>query len=273
MGEQPGYFAGPHGTPLFGAYHAPERAEGVPVLMAPALFEERKSAYAALAGLARKLASQGHPVLRFDYRGSGESGGASAGRRWRDLAADLAAAKEHLARWTGARAVALAGLRLGATLALSEAARLEAATVVALAPVAKGAAEVRLWRLRSKARAELTGNTQPAFGATVPPASNVLDLDGFEVAPEFLEDVAGLDLLAAPPRLTCPALILQVSHRQTPSPDYQRLAKTLGPLARLECLRLEPFWNRLDDVDTGALEERIGWFLGTARASSERVSG
>jgi predicted alpha/beta hydrolase len=102
---QLGYINAPDGVPLYvayraapeGAFQAPERSQAI--VIAPPLFEERKSSYAPLRRLARLLADAGHAVLRFDYRGSGESGGSAqrsgsvAGRRWQDLAEDLATAR------------------------------------------------------------------------------------------------------------------------------------------------------------------------------------
>jgi pimeloyl-ACP methyl ester carboxylesterase len=277
MSETPGFFPARDGTPLYGVYHAPAGAPRVAVLIAPGLLEERKSAYAALAGLARDLAGAGHPVLRFDFRGSGESGGEEGRRRWTHLAEDLVSAREALLRLSGRSAAALAGLRLGATLVLQEAARLAPSAVVALAPVLKGSTEVRLWRVRSKMRAELTGSPAPdgapvaqavsLRGAAQPdrlrcfPPGAALDLDGFTVAPEFLDDVARLDLTAHLAPLPAPALIVQVSHRETPMPEHERLVAALGPKAQLACVRLEPFWDRVDEVDAGGLYESVRRFL------------
>jgi hypothetical protein len=278
------------------------------VLIAPPLFEERKSAYAALNGLARVLCAAGHPALRFDYRGSGESGGEPGARRWRHLAEDLAAARDALAQWSGRADVALLGVRLGATLALQEALGPKApAALVLIAPVLKGAAEVRLWRLRSKVRAELTADAASPAGAihsadaetrrtnlsrevVLPPLAGgrrtgvtpvlptpapglgvsaagpdgkTLDLDGFEVPAEFLDEIAGLDLLSGTAAVTCPTLVVQVSHRASPAPESERLMGLLGPHARLACLRLEPFWDRVDQVDTAPLQAEVLAFAAT----------
>lgn len=263
MPETPGYFAASDSTPLYGVYHAPESASKVPVLVAPSLFEERKSAYAALASLARALAAAGHPVLRFDYRGSGESGGEPGARRWPDLAADLAAARNALREMSGKEAVALLGLRLGATLCLVEGAKLNAKAVVALAPVIKGAAQARLWRLRSKIRAELTEATDAKDAprpSSLAPRPDVLDFDGLAVAPGFFDDVAALDLSTAP-ALAMPSLLVQISHRTEAAPESEQLAKALGAPSKLAALRLEPFWDRVDDVNTKDLEQTVLEFL------------
>ena len=155
--EQPGYFKALDGSPLYGVYHAPgqKNDRALPVVICPSLFEERKSAYAPLRRLALRLSAAGHAVMRFDYRGSGESGGAGASRRWQHLREDVAVARKTLAKLAGKRDSVLLGLRLGATLALQETQRVGGEAVIALAPVARGAAQVRLWKMRSKIRAEL----------------------------------------------------------------------------------------------------------------------
>lgn len=266
MMETPGYFRSSDGTPLYGVFHAPGTSAPIQaknsktaVLVAPPLFEERKSAYAALAGLARTLAGAGFPVLRFDYRGSGESGGDPGARRWDDLAADLAAAGKTLAELSGHAGLALTGLRLGATLGILEADRLEAKILVALAPVTKGAAQARAWRMRSKIRAELSalGQTDPdAHAAAVAQAqapAAVFDLDGFSVSKAFLADLEAIDLLHNPAALECPALLVQISHRTEPAADSRELAGKLGARCELACLRMEPFWDRVDEVDPNPL--------------------
>lgn len=280
-GEKFGYLTARDGVPLYAAYHGATQGDGgavyhapgggqsgAPVLMCPPLFEERKSAYGALRKLALKLAAAGHAVLRFDYRGSGESGGDSATRRWAHLAEDLATVREALARMSGGRDVVLLGLRLGATLALQEAARANATAVVALAPIIAGSAQVRQWRMRSKIRAELTdGGTGVGITGVSPvspgqDAHATLDFDGYEVHPGFFDDVAAIGLLKAA-SLACPALVVQISHRTDASSESAQLVSALGAKAKLECLRLEPFWEKLDDVDTTPVEDVVlNWVSG-----------
>jgi len=257
--ERLGYIQARDGSPLHAAYHAPAQAQAsCPVLICPPLFEERKSAYAALRKLCLRLAAAGRASMRFDYRGSGESGGRSATRRWAHLAEDVAAAREALARLSGREDVVLLGLRLGATLALQEAVGAGVKVVVALAPILSGAGQVRQWKMRSRIRAELTdSNTGVSPVQHGQDACGTLDFDGYEVHPGFFDDVAALDLLKAPPALHGPALIVQISHRSGPSPESQQFVAALGGKAEWECLRLEPFWDKLDDVDTGPLEDIV----------------
>ena len=259
--EQLGYVKALDGSPLYAAYHAAAEVSGThsrffPVVIAPPLFEERKSAYAPLRRLAVKLAAAGHACLRFDYRGSGESGGDPAKRRWQHLAEDLSVARKTLARLSGKRDSVLLGLRTGATLALQETIRAGGEGVIALAPVIKGAGQVRLWKMRSKIRAELTSEGAKADKGSAA-TDGVLDFDGFEVNPAFFDDVAAIDLVKDLGRLSCPGLVIQLSHREDAAPESTQLLETLGSRAKLQCLRMEPFWDKLDDVDTGPLDAKV----------------
>lgn len=288
MPETPGFFPTGDGTPLYGVYHAPEArasrppgaaetaavpARGHPartetaslqgaVVIAPPLFEERKSAYGALAQLARGLAAAGFGVFRFDYRGSGESGGDPGERRWQHLAEDLNVACAAARRLSGCDRLTLTGVRLSATLILTEAARLKPERVVAIAPILKGATEVRLWRLRSKMRSELGGEASPTSEKT---AEGVVDLDGFPVHSGFFGDLQKVDLSAAAP-IECPVLLVQVSHRETPLPDYERLVSVLGPKVALACIKALPFWERVENAEIGEMLQRVAEFV------EERVS-
>jgi len=260
---QLGYIRSLDGSPIYAAYHASEGASAkLPVVICPPLFEERKSSYAALRNLAATLAGAGHPVMRFDYRGSGESGGVAATRRLQHLAEDVAVARKTLARLSGKRDAALLGLRMGATLVLQETLRAGGEAVVALAPIVKGAAQVRMWRMRSKIRAELTtaqsGSTKSSDS---PKESQILDFDGFDVHPLFFDDIAAIDLAKDLGRLSCPGLVMQLSHRSDATPESIELLKTLDSRARLQCLRMESFWDKLDDVETAAMNAAVIAFL------------
>ena len=258
--EQLGYIKAFDGSPLYAAYHpaapAGPDSRALPVLIIPPLFEERKSAYAALRRLAIRLSENGHAVMRFDYRGSGESGGESRTRRWEHMAQDVATARKTLARLAGKRDAALLGLRLGATLALQETIRAGGEAVVALAPVIKGAAQVRLWKMRSKIRAELTApGGEKIKNAGLAP--EILDFDGFEVSQLFFNDAASIDLVRDLSALSCSGLNVQISHRSDAAAETTELINMLGRRAKLEVMRMDPFWDKLDDVDTRPLEDSV----------------
>ncbi len=139
----PLYF-GPAGE-LFGVYHAPDaapRRAGAIVLCYPGGHEYLR-VQRSFRNAAASLARLGFPVFRFDYSNTGDSAGDGASADlacWRrDLGAAIAEAK----RLSGSTRVALAGLRLGASLAWMEASsRDDVDAVVAWDPIIDGAAYV-----------------------------------------------------------------------------------------------------------------------------------
>jgi len=115
---QPKFFGNPA---LFGTYHPPTQSPNQSaraVLLCPPIGHEHTRAHRAVRTLARGLARAGQHVLRFDYRGMGESwgypvdGGVEA---WCD---DIVIALEELASLSGTRRVVLVGVRVGALLAV-----------------------------------------------------------------------------------------------------------------------------------------------------------
>ncbi|MBS0388425.1 MAG: alpha/beta fold hydrolase [Proteobacteria bacterium] len=113
------YFFGDPKRPLYATYHAPRPSAALDaaVLLCPSIAHEHAASRAALSALARRLAADGRHVLGFDYTGVGESAG-EIGRgqflRWlRDI--DLAIAE--LSALSGARALTVVGVSVGALLA------------------------------------------------------------------------------------------------------------------------------------------------------------
>jgi hypothetical protein len=115
------FYFGPQRS-LYGVLHSDGRPPGgTAALICAPVGQEHVRTHFVLTRLARGLASQGVPTLRFDYYGCwdslGESGDATIGR-WQQ---DVAAAHAELRRRTGAERVVGVGARLGATLLLGQA--------------------------------------------------------------------------------------------------------------------------------------------------------
>lgn len=123
-------FENPAGLALQGILHRPERADAntPAVVWLSAGQKVRQGAWRMNVVMARRLAAQGIPVLRFDYHGMGDSEGERHHGQFvmdfygfvqtggfRD---DVVAAVEFLLREVGARPVVLAGLCGGAASAL-----------------------------------------------------------------------------------------------------------------------------------------------------------
>ncbi|MBC7533947.1 MAG: alpha/beta fold hydrolase [Oligoflexus sp.] len=106
---------------IFALYHPAqtERDSSEAVLVCPpAPFEMRRS-HRAQRNLARNLANKGFHVLRFDYRGTGDSTGDFQTWSLAAWQADIKVAAEYLMNQYGIQRLSVVGTRLGATLALN----------------------------------------------------------------------------------------------------------------------------------------------------------
>ena len=257
--ETPGFFHASDGTPLYGVWHT---ATGTPrdsVVLTPALLDERRTASAAWVSLARHLAAHGFPVLRFEFRGEGESLGDGSRRLWTDLNQDLLAAGQFASRSAPSKKVHLVALRLGASAAWQTVHTQSApdsfswASLLAIAPVVKGAAQERLWRLRTKIRKEMGG--QQNFGLASSNAEE-LDFDGLPIHAQFMEAVKTFDLTKIKPAGSR-THVIQISFKEDLSAETQALVQAGTPNVTAQGLKLEPFWDRLEVIDTKALNEAV----------------
>ena len=102
------------GEILIGILHRPERPRARGVVIVVGGPQYRAGSHRQYVMLARHLAAAGYPVLRFDYRGMGDSGGTFAG--FENVDADIRAAVDTLfEQVTEIRDVALWGLCDGAS--------------------------------------------------------------------------------------------------------------------------------------------------------------
>ena len=143
-------FFGPRaaeGRALFGWYHPPSEGNerGPAVVICPPLGYEAICAYPALRELAERLSKLGYPVLRFDYDGTGDSGGLDGDSgRVRAWVESVGFAIDDVRALSGVSEVCLFGVRIGATIALSAAAeRGDVERLVLWNPCPSGKAYVR----------------------------------------------------------------------------------------------------------------------------------
>ncbi|MDN7874137.1 alpha/beta hydrolase [Burkholderia aenigmatica] len=126
----------------FGWLHPGSGTRGV--VLCNAYGHESVWSHGGMRNLADRLSDRGMPVLRFDYRGTGDSEGADgASDQFETAVDDVCAAIARLRDETGVTQVTLCGLRLGAAFALAAAGRCDVDQLVLLAPVASGRSYVR----------------------------------------------------------------------------------------------------------------------------------
>jgi len=120
------FFFGEPGSRLFGVLHRPaeaaDRIRSASVICAP-FGDERTSTHRLMVEWARVLAADGFHVLRFDYRGYGDSDGEFEDHTIEDHLADTARALSEVEERSNLECGLLCGLRLGATLAAITACR------------------------------------------------------------------------------------------------------------------------------------------------------
>jgi alpha-beta hydrolase superfamily lysophospholipase len=219
----PLHFGSPERT-LFGWYHAPQASpRAAAVVLCNPIGDDIVRAHRTFRHLAERLAAIGFPVLRFDFHGTGDS--AADERAPERVAAwidDVGAAAACVRARSGARALCLAGLRLGGTLAAAWAARAGGVERLILwAPYAHGEGFVRE-TLRQHAMHQLL---EPEGFAAEPPGYDPGGRQalGFLLTPSTIADLERLDLLAETRRPAERVLVIGASNE----PAEERLLEYL----------------------------------------------
>jgi alpha-beta hydrolase superfamily lysophospholipase len=207
-----GHWFGPPERPLLGWVTSPadgQSAGGV-LILAPVGYEFMTT-HRTLRVLAEQLACAGWTAFRIDYDGTGDSAGdqwdVDRVAAWRASAALGAAELRNL----GHEEVRVVGMRLGATLACLEAERIDAARVVAWAPVVSGRRYVRELRMLGLA---------VEASSLCPEPDGAITVGGFVFSADTLRDLGAIDLAQLDTRPAASALL--VGRADGPSLDSLR---------------------------------------------------
>ena len=176
---------------LFGLRHpvaaVPRRGD---LLVCAPLLQEGIRCHRALWALGQALASKGLQAGRFDWYGSGDSGGDSTGMDVPGLAADIVMAQRTLGSG-GAMPSRIVALRSAALPVLLHASlRAEPVALVLWSPVMEGAELVPAWREQHRRQLHAAGRFLKP-----PIASSQSELLGFEVTEGFLQALQALRLV------------------------------------------------------------------------------
>jgi pimeloyl-ACP methyl ester carboxylesterase len=263
-----GWF-GPPGRPAFGRLHRPAapRPDAPGVVLCAPIGPEAAGTDRTLRHLAERLAARGLPVLRFDWDGTGDSAGDGLdpdrlGAWARTLREGLAAAGQALGvtRWV------LAGVRLGATLAVREAAlRGDVDAVVAIAPVVSGRAFVRELKMFGLAGAALR-DADPAAGAAAHEAG------GWAFDEAAWQAIASIELGGEAAAPAGRVLVLDGGRTAGLDAWITRLreagaAVKVEPFAGLDAMTADP---HLAAVPAAMIDAAVGWIAGTPSVDAAR---
>ena len=190
-------------------WHPPAAGTAQPlaVVLASSWGEEDLAGYGAQRALADALAAAGLGTLRFEWPDTGDSSAGTGATTVADALAAFDAAARRALVLSGRERLAFVGHRLGALLAAHAAlARQDVDALVALAPVASGAAFVREQPRHAAAR------LVPAIvpGAVVDPAELPVALGGFTLPARQLEALAVLRWPGAATTSVLEALLVQL---------------------------------------------------------------
>jgi alpha-beta hydrolase superfamily lysophospholipase len=213
---------GPADRPLFGWFHLPD--DGRPrcwTVLCPPLGYEAASAHFGLRKLADRLAASGVAVLRFDYDGTGDSAGRHDDpdrlEAWR---ASVRVAID-AARRTADIPVVVAGLRVGAALAVLGAGDAAVDGLVLWDPCARGRAFLR----EEKAIMHIVTSEEVRTDGGV-------ETVGYSYEPHVAADLVALDITA--PRLPAIADRVLVLWRPERSRDKRLMAALADSGATVE---------------------------------------
>jgi exosortase A-associated hydrolase 2 len=248
--ETPIYFG--HGSEqLFGVLHEP-----APDFKSPAFVfchpfgEEKLWAHRVFVGFARELSRLGHAVLRFDCRGNGDSDAAFRDTSLQSNLHDLGAAIDLLKARRQVDSVALLGLRLGATqAALLAEQRSDISALVLWSPITDGARYMQeLLRINLTTQLAVYGAVTTDREALVEQmrSGQTVNVDGYDLALPFYEQVSAVKLAAVPHAYAGPCLIVQVERNESAPPARDLVALELQyARATLRLVHEEPFWKEI----------------------------
>jgi exosortase A-associated hydrolase 2 len=233
------FYFGPSASYLFGVYHPPKltnRREGI-VLCNP-FGQEYMRAHRSLRRLAINLSALGYSVLRFDYRGTGDSAGTLVDVTAKDWQQDIRVAVQELMDIAAVPKVSLLGLRVGALLAAQVAVNNpQISRLLMWDPIVSGQAYID----------ELTSAISATESrANFVAANGTLHFNGFSMPRTFQTSLAELDLRQIQ-GLQSTAVAQIVSHENE---RFTELYASLSSLPRFvyELAPAPHDWNYVDHV-------------------------
>ncbi|GGA98218.1 alpha/beta fold hydrolase [Allosediminivita pacifica] len=218
------FFFGTSRRRLFGVYHPAQtsRATAKAVVLCYPWGHEYINAHRSMVKLAGVLAEGGYHVLRFDYFGTGDSGGEAVDVTLKGCREDILTAAEELLDMSGGESVSLVGLRLGAALA-AEVAVAERGLVDRLVlwdPVISGPDHVEAM---FRAAANMPNGMGPP-PLRAPEKGGGHEICGFPLTDTQRDQIAGVDLIRLVPKLPRKSVTLVTQ----PAPAHERYLEAVG---------------------------------------------
>lgn len=244
--------------PILGTYHPADfscdRNEGI-VLCYP-FGQEYMRSHRAYRQLANNLSKLGYHVLRFDYRGTGDSYGDLAEVTPQQWLNDIQQAIQELTDMSGVNKISLVGLRLGALLAHRITTERGIHRLALWDPVLSG----QHWI--DEITSEINAVENRDFGSNFVDSDGNINFNGFEISKTFQK--ALLQFNPSTDSSLAQKILLAVSHE---TDSFQELQQHLSNHSKFTYLH-EPAphdWNYVDHVGgillpTGLINKIVEWF-------------
>jgi alpha/beta superfamily hydrolase len=251
MSEVPTFFETDDGSRIFGVLYEPSGpVRRVGFLLVHPLAEEKLWAQRVFVSFARELARLGFPVLRFDFRGEGDSEGnfedSSLTTRLEDARRAIGMLME---RFPDLEGVGLVGLRFGATIAalLAEEHPLVRHLVLWDPTVDAGKFFHEVLRINISTQAAVYKEirfkredliAQMAAGKTV-------NVDGYQLGYDLYQEASSINLLLRQRYFPGPCLIVQIDKAKAPLRKELEELRSRFPEGRFARAPEEPFWKEI----------------------------
>ncbi len=239
-----------NGERVFCGLHRPAQPASRAVVMCHPLGEEKLWSHRVFVSFARDLAAAGIAVLRFDFRGEGDSDRDFQGADLESRIQDACLAVDALRKLQPSVAeVTLLGLRLGASVAAAAAARRsDVARLLLWDPVIDGAtymqAVLRLNLMYQMAIHRRVVENREALVARLAKGETI-NIEGYEVAEPLYRQVSGFRLQDVLHQFDGMTVILQVSPSETPVKPELTALMDGNSQCNVEVVHEEPFWKEI----------------------------
>lgn len=238
------------GERVFAGHHSPDKSASRAIVMCHPLGEEKLWAHRVFVTFARDFAAAGFAVLRFDFRGEGDSDRQFEQSDLETRIEDTCLAVDTVRELNpSVTEVSLVGLRFGASVAAAVAARRNDITRLILwDPVTNGAAYMQtLLRLNLMFQMALHHRVVENRDALVARLAKgeTVNIEGYELAQPLFQQVSEFRLADLLPQLSAETLIVQINQGQVPmKPELAALAETFERCS-VEMVQEEPFWKEI----------------------------
>jgi len=203
----------------------------------PPFGQEYMRSHRAYRQLAMLLTKQGFPVMRFDYKGTGDSSGYVEEATLEGWLNDISVAVEELKGTAGVEKVHVVGLRLGALLASAACAeKITVGKLVLWDPIISGKA------YDTELKNEIALADSPACNYV--DDKGTLHFNGFPLVKSLRSELSTLDLMEISPKVD---QILHVVSQETASSKHLKEAWGEGSNYCYELAPAPGNWNYVDE--------------------------